>query len=233
VSHPILELQAADTRTDQLQHRRRHLPEQVAVDAAKEALDGWQRAADAMQARLAELDAEIARCERESHDIDVHRQRLERQLKTVIAPREAEALQHEIATLQQRRSELDDAELEALEQQSAIDDELTAHRVNEASLRASLDAAEAVAAQAISQIDDELASLAGRHAQLRDAVDTGLLARYDGLRQHHVVAAAQLDGRRCDGCSMDLSATELDQVRAAAAGTGLAECPQCGRMLLL
>jgi predicted nucleic acid-binding Zn-ribbon protein len=233
VTHPILELQAADTRTDQLHHRRAHLPEQQAVDAATAALAEWQRASDAMRSSLAELDAVIAASERDSHAIDVQRERLERQLKTVIAPREAEALQHEIATLQQRRSDLDDVELEALERQSTIDDELTALRDQEPALRQSMATAQAAAAEAAAAIDTELASIAADHERLRAAVDSTLLARYDGLRGHQMVAVAALNGRRCEGCHLDLSATEIDDVREAAAGTGLAECPHCGRLLVL
>ncbi len=233
MTHPILELQAADTRADQLQHRRAHLPEQQAVDTAAAALGEWQRASDAMRSSLAELDAAIAASERDSHAIDVQRERLERQLKTIIAPREAEALQHEIATLQQRRSDLDDGELEALEQQSTIDDELTVLRGQEPALRQSLATAQAAAAGATAAIDAELATISAVHERLRAAVDSMLLARYDQLRGHQMVAAAALNGRRCEGCHLDLSATEIDDVREAAAGTGLAECPHCGRLLVL
>jgi predicted nucleic acid-binding Zn-ribbon protein len=233
VTHPILELQAADTRADQLRHRRANLPEQQAVATAAAALAEWQRASEAMRSTLAELDAVIAASERDSHAIDVQRERLERQLKTIIAPREAEALQHEIATLQQRRSDLDDGELEALEQQSTIDDELTALGAQEPALRQSLAGAQAAAAEATTAIDAELATIATDQERLRAAVDSTLLARYDRLRGHQMVAAAALNGRRCEGCHLDLSATEIDEVRDAAAGTGLAECPHCGRLLVL
>jgi predicted nucleic acid-binding Zn-ribbon protein len=233
MSHPILDLQAADTRTDQLQHRRRHLPEQQAVDAASSELGEWQRAADAMGASLAALDEAIAASERDSGAIDTQRTRLERQLKTVIAPREAEALQHEIAGLQARRGELDDAELEALEQQSAIDDQMRAHAERQPALEQAVAEARAAAAGATAAIDAELADLAAGREALRAAVDPTLLARYDALRRSQVVAAAALNGRRCEGCHLDLSASEIDDVRAAAGGTGIAECPHCGRLLVL
>jgi predicted dithiol-disulfide oxidoreductase (DUF899 family) len=45
-------------------------------------------------------------------------------LKTVIAPREAEALMHEIAVLNERREALDDGELSALEEQAETEDDL-------------------------------------------------------------------------------------------------------------
>ena len=60
-----------------------------------------------------------------------------------------------------------------------------------------------------------------------------LLRRYDQLRKQNVVAAAALNGSRCEGCHLDLSAAELDDVRAQARAGGLADCPQCGRLLVV
>lgn len=234
MSHPVLELQAADTRADQLQHRRRHLPEQQAVDTAKAALHAWQREVDALTRTLDELDRAIAESESQSAALDEQRQRLERQMKTIIAPREAEALQHELATIAERRSQLDDGELEALEEQSRVDDELTERRRLEPELRGALEAASAAAGAATAEIDRELTDLAARHPELRSEVDPALLDRYDQLRRMHVVAAAALKGTRCDGCHMDLSASELDEARAAAAsGDGVTDCPQCNRLLVI
>ena len=100
MSHPLLELQAADTMADQLQHRREHLAEREQVQAAKNALVRWNDARTVVRNRIEELGAtDRTDPSRQSTDLDKHRAKLAGQLKTVIAPREAEALQHEIATL--------------------------------------------------------------------------------------------------------------------------------------
>lgn len=233
MTHPILELQAADTLADQLRHRRQHLPEQGDVDAARGRHTDWERRRDGLQRRLAELEGVISRSESDSHAIDLDRARLEKQLKTVISPREAEALMHEIAVLNERRGQLDDAELAALEEQAEIDDDLTAHATAEDGLLSALAGADETAAQASAEIDAQLADIERRHDGLRAAVDPALLARYDQLRTQQMVAAAALHGSRCEGCHLDLSAAELDEVRAAARDGGLADCPQCGRMLVV
>jgi hypothetical protein len=233
VSHSILELQAADTRADQLRHRREHLPEQQRVDAERSAHAAWERRRDGLRRRLEELDAVIARSEAESHEIDLQRARLEKQMKTVIAPREAEALMHEIAVLKERREALDDAELSALEEQAEVDDDLSTHLAGEDSLNSAIAVAEEAAAAAASDIDTELAEIGSRHDELRAAVDGVLLERYDRLRKHDMVAAAALNGTRCEGCHLDLSAAELDEVRAAARAGGVADCPHCGRLLVV
>jgi len=231
MSERILELQAVDTATTQLNHRRAHLPELDALRAARADLEAWQRRRAASENRIAELASEIEAAEASSHEIDAHITRLEKQLRTVISPREAEALQHEIATLRERRSGLDDRELEALEEQAQVDDTRAELAASEAGLRAAVGTAEDALAVAQADIDQELADLDAKRAELRPLFDAPLLARYDRLRAQLGVAVARLDGRRCDGCHLDLSAGELDVVRHTADGE-LADCPQCSRLLV-
>ncbi len=231
MTHPILELQAADTMADQLRHRRDNLPEREQLQATKNALVRWNEARMVTRKRVEELSATIDQAEQDSHDIDTKLERLNQQLKTVIAPREAEALQHEIVTLKQRRSELDDIELAALDEHSRADDELAALLEQEGDLTDAFMSADREATSAEADIDGELARIATRLETLRAAVDSKILKRYDRLRQQHLIAAATLSGSRCEGCHLDLSAAEVDTVKDSVAAGGLADCPQCGRLL--
>ena len=70
----------------------------------------------------------------------------------------------------------------------------------------------------------------------REAVVAGLgaesTALYERVRkQFGGVGVARLEGSHCSGCHMDLSPRELDLVKAVPADT-LAECPQCGRIIV-
>ena len=58
----------------------------------------WEQRRDSIRTRIAELESEVEADEQRGAELAAHLERLERQLKTVIAPREAEALMHEIAT---------------------------------------------------------------------------------------------------------------------------------------
>ena len=231
---PLLELQAADTMADQLRHRRSNLAEREQLQASKNDLIRWDQSLQTIRRRLDELNTVIEQAEQRSHAIDTKKAKLHAQLKTIIAPREAEALQSEIATLERERGELDDTELAALEEQSRLDDELQGLLAQEETLRETFLRADAVLSTAQRDIDGELQRIAERLQGLRDAVDDKVLKRYDRLRQHHVVAAGGLSGSRCDGCHLDLSPAEIDEVRAAAASSsGIAECPHCGRLLVI
>lgn len=231
---PILELQAADTMAEQLRHRRTNLPEREQLQATKNDLIRWDQSLQTIRKRLDELSAQIDQAEQRSRAIDTKTTRLHAQLRTVIAPREAEALQAELATLDRERSDLDDVELTALEEQSRLDDELQALLAQEETLRDAFLGADAALSAALADIDGEVTRIGGRLQALRDAVDPKVLKLYDRLRQHHVVAAAGMSGSRCDGCHLDLSAVEVDIVRdTAAKADGIADCPHCGRLLVL
>ena len=122
----LLELQRLDTLADQLAHRRANLAERTAATAAADALAEHRRRRAAGAERSEELELAIDALERDGEQLAAQRARLEAQLKTVIAPREAEALMHELATIAERRDELDDQELAHLEEQSTLADAVAA-----------------------------------------------------------------------------------------------------------
>lgn len=227
----LLELQATDTAADQLRHRLANLPELDAAKSARRQLVEWEATRTRLRQRLDELDRSIEEAEREAHEIDEHRTRLEGQLRTVIAPREAEALQHEIATLGERRDGIDERELVALEEQAQLDDDLVAHVALEESLRETLTLSDGRLGAAQADLEAELAALDTTRERLRSTIDAGLLERYDRLRAQLGGAVARLVGTRCDGCHLDLSPAEIDAIKAVPADE-LPECPQCTRMLV-
>ncbi|WP_420450497.1 zinc ribbon domain-containing protein [Ilumatobacter sp.] len=230
----LLRLQHLDTEADQLVNRRERLPERDALSEATDHLRRWEAERTAMRDRIDELEAGIERSESESGELGEQRGRLQAQLKTVIAPREAEALMHEIEVLDRRTDELDTAELEALEEQSAVDDRLTSHLAAEPGLREATSTADTALERASSEIDAELSTVVERRDRARTELSDQVLSRYDRLRSSAGVAVAELVGHRCAGCHLDLSAAEVDDVKDdAAAADGVADCPQCGRMLVV
>ncbi len=227
----LLDLQATDTAADQLRHRIAHLPELVAAQHAREQVVEWERRRTLLRERLAELEATIEESEADGSEIGKHLSRLQAQLRTVIAPREAEALQHEIQILTDRRGGLDDRELAALEEQSTLDDELVAHVAIESALREALELSNSDLARVQGDLGAELDALEAHREELRSGFTSELLARYDRLRSHLGVAVARLVGHRCEGCHLDLSAAEVDIIKDVPADE-LPECPQCSRLLI-
>lgn len=229
----LLALQAVDTQSGRLGYRRQHSPLRDDMVSATAAMRSWEQQRDGFRSRIDELSSSIERAEERGAELLTHRQRLERQMKTVIAPREAEALMNEMATLDAQIDELDVHELEALEEQSTIDDQLTAHLQGEEQLRNRSIQADGALAIEVGDIDRELADLVDRRVELRPQLSDGLMATYDRKRAALGVAVAPLVGRQCQGCHLELSAAEIDTVKAEAADTGVTDCPDCGRLLIV
>ena len=208
------------------------LPEVLASAAAAAEVADWERRRDALQHTMSVLEAKIAGTEAESAAISKKRARLEQQLKTVIAPREAEALMHEIALMNSQRSALDDVELEAMDGLADAEASLAQHGQRESLVREAATAASETAGVARAASEDDIAASSQRRDVLRGQLDAPTLSRYDSMRaSHNGVAIAQLNGLRCEGCHLDLSRGEVDEIKRLPADE-MVECPNCGRLLV-
>ena len=228
----FLALQDIDTALDVITHKRPRLPEVIAHQEATVALVALRSQMAAAQQRVDAAQAAIEAAEHAAADLTKKRTRLETQLKTVIAPREAEALMHEIDTINGHRSELDDQELTALEEQAdgeaallSLSDLVPVQEDLVAAAKAELDMVHAA-------VDAQVADLRQQRADVVDGLGAENSALYERVRkQFGGVGVARLEGSHCSGCHMDLSPRELDIVKAVPADT-LAECPQCGRIIV-
>jgi predicted nucleic acid-binding Zn-ribbon protein len=229
----LLALQMIDTESDQLRIRLERLDERAVQAERAAAVLEWERTLEAGERRIAELTATIEDAERKGVEQDAQKARFEEQMKTIIAPREAEALMHEMEMLDTVRDANETAELEALEEQSSLDDALVAHRAGEQGHRDALAEADSVLAVTVAEIALAQEELESKRVAARAELDDSSLRTYDRIRAHLGVAVAALEGKMCAGCHLDLSAAEIDIVRETAVdGGGLADCPQCGRILV-
>jgi predicted nucleic acid-binding Zn-ribbon protein len=229
----LLELQALDTALTQLAHRRRNLPQLAELDRlGKEiaAADGERIKA---QVAVDDLDRDISRLEKDVEQVRVRKGKDQARLDAGTGPaRELEALQHELASLSRRQSELEDAELELMEQRESAEAQLqqAAGALAEARDRAA--ATEAERDQALAEIaKDEEFRRSGRTPLAAD-LPADLVALYDRIRESSGgVGAALLRAGRCEGCRLELFGSELSAVRSAPADE-VVRCEECRRILV-
>ena len=100
----------------------------------------------------------------------------------MIAPREAEALMHELTTVAQRRDGLDDQELASLEEQSQLVDVIAGLDAALPGVEAASDAAGRALAAVEGEIDAELAGIASAREALVAGLDAAVVSRYELLR---------------------------------------------------
>jgi predicted nucleic acid-binding Zn-ribbon protein len=229
----LLELQAIDTALAQLAHRRRTLPEHAEVDRLAREIARLDDDRIKAQVAVDDLDRDIARLEKDVDQVQARKQRDQSRLDAGTGPaKELEALQHELASLARRQSELEDVELELMEQRETADATLTEAQNRLAAARTRRDAVEAARDEALRQMaqDEEFRS-AGRRPLVAD-LPADLVALYDRIREASGgVGAALLRAGRCEGCRLELSGVDRAAVRAAAPDE-VVRCEECRRILV-
>jgi predicted nucleic acid-binding Zn-ribbon protein len=228
----LIALQEIDTAIDQLRNRIDRLPERLVLDEATAALTVLRRARDTADQERVEAEDAMTRIEADSAEIDAHRTRLQAQMKTIISPREAEALQKEMDVLAARRDELDDRGLEFLEMIGAAEERSAAATGAEPEAQAAVDAAAGALAAVVGDLQAQIAVLTAQRESTVAETPAGTVSRYESMRRTHGgLAVARLVGPQCTGCHLELSRAEAETVRHVPADE-LPDCPSCGRVLL-
>ena len=228
----LLAVQTTDIAISQAKHRLSHLQETIDRDAAKKVLAEIEAQIASCDAEIASANSEITKVDRLSHEHDDKLVKLNKQLKTVIAPREAEALQHEIATVTTGRSALDDRELELMgvveENENKKNELVPVHT----SAKSTLAAATMALSSAKQKIDAEIAALTEQRSAQSLVVPTSLMSTYEAKRKHRPDGAVcRLTGPTCGSCHLDISQGEINSMRAMPESE-LPECPHCGSFIV-
>lgn len=228
----LLEVQRTDLAITQAERRSAELPQRATHAAAAARMRDLESEVGRLTTRIGELHVEVTAVERRGDELDREIARLEVKLTGAASVREAEALQHEIDARRAERSAADDRGLAAMEGSEAASTELDRVAGERDGARLALAAAEADMAAAVGEVDAELASLRAARVERASAVAPGMLARYEERRvdrPNRVVA--EILGASCGGCHEELSPSELDHVRKAAADE-LISCPNCSCWLV-
>ena len=227
----LLDLQAVDTALAQLAHRRRTLPEIAEIDAVAREVSALRDEQVRAQVAVDDLDRDIARLERDIDQVRTRKDRDRSRLDAGGALREIEGLQHEMATLNRRQTELEDAELELMEQRETADQTLTGVRGRLAEAGERLAAAEHRRDEAYVEIDKDREFKAGARGPLAADLPPDLVALYDKIREETGLGAALVRAGRCGGCRIELYGADLARVRNAPPDE-VVRCEECRRIMV-
>lgn len=230
----LLEVQALDSDVLRLAHQRRTLPELAELRRLAVAAGELADALVAAETLVSDLEADQARAEA---DLEPVRERLARNRRriadgTVADPKALNSMIGEVAHLEKRISDLEDAELEvmeALEEAAAARDR---HRAGSAELARRQDELAGRRDEQFAAIDSQVADRRQARAALLVGLPADLLALYTKIAgSHDGVGAAELVQRRCTGCRLEVNAAELRTFAAAPADEVL-RCEECTRILV-
>lgn len=229
----LLDLQAIDTALAQLHHRRAHLPEKDELAQLEQQVAASEQEQASARAGVDDLDNDIARVERDVEQVRTRKERDSGMLASGAGPaRELEALQHEVASLNRRQSELEDAQLELMErreQAQSVLDEVDSRLESTRQRRAEVEAGREAA---LGEIATEEAARTEARKPLVTQLPDDLVALYERIREDSGgIGAAALRAGRCGGCRLELSGSEKARVRAAPPDE-VVRCDECRRIMV-
>ena len=229
----LLDLQAIDTRLDQIAHARTHLP-QLAELAD---LLGKARLIDDQLVRsrteLGDVQREVAKAE---SDVQLVRDRAARDRARLDAgtgsAKDLQAISHELTSLARRQGELEDIELEVMERAEAAESDVAELERGRGELTTRIEALEAARDEAFARLDTEAADIGAPRPTVVDEVGADLVALYEKIRlANGGTGAAALRQRRCGGCQLELNPVEIQRIRSAPQDEVL-RCEECRRILI-
>lgn len=203
---------------------------------------------DRLSAELAATRADIVAAETEAADVRREQDKFEADINqvrdrmardrqrmdagAVSSAKELESLQHEVDSLHRRQTELEDGELEVMERLEAVEGRVTALVARADELTESLADTERRRDASVGELEVDRAAAQDERDRLAPTIPADLLALYEKLRaQYSGVGAAALRQKRCEGCRLELNATDIGRVRAAEEDDVL-RCEECRRILV-
>lgn len=230
---PLLQLQRVDTALLQLAHHQSSLAERTSLAAAKAGLVATQGKHIKLLTELKAVKEDVVALEAANKKCEMAIQKYSQQLKTVIAPREAEALQHEIETERVERSGNDDKELALLEKSETIESQISELAEQIVSQQVSVEQATLALNSALATCEADKQKLDAQRSQVASEIDPKLIKLYDVKRNKRTTpAVADLHGTKCQSCHLDLSVVELSALKKVGAEE-FAECPNCDCYLVI
>lgn len=211
----LLALQDVDTRIVRLQAKAKALPQTKRIDELDALLARLDRAVLDRLGAHDDATAEVARIESDVQLVEARLKRDQERLQVVKDAKTATATEHEIATLERRRSTLEDLELEAMQAQEDAAAALAAARAEAGEARAERDRLAAERAEVAAGLERELSEARAERADRTVSVPADLLALYDRQRERYGIGATLLQHRTSAASGVELNASELHQIRQA------------------
>jgi predicted nucleic acid-binding Zn-ribbon protein len=227
----LLDLQAVDTALAQLAHRRKTLPELAEIETVAREISALEDERVRAQVAVDDLDRDISRFEKDIEQVRLRKDRDQARLDAGGAVREIEGLQHELATLNRRQSELEDAELELMEKRESAETTFGEVKGRLAAATERREAAERRRDEALSDIAKEEEFKTSSRAPLAGDLPADLVALYDKIRLDSGLGAALLKQGRCGGCRIELYGADLARVKSASADE-VVRCEECRRIMV-
>jgi len=228
----LLELQGLDARLKSLSNRRHTLENDPRISDLQAALSVANGELGAAKMAVHDAEAELKRSEADVEQVASRIERDEARLNSGTGlSKDLVALQSDIASLNKRRSALEDVELEVMERLEGLRERQAAQQKIVDDVQGSFGGIRGELDAALAEIAAEAAEVGAARAEFAAGLDAGLLAVYDKTLARRGVGAARLFHGKSEGSGMQLSPGDLAEIKAAAEDD-IVFCPDSGCILV-
>lgn len=230
----LLDLQAVDATLDQLTHRLATLPETLALSELADRHEDLSATHGRLQTEVGDLAREQRKADADVEQVKSRRNRNEERINAgqVADPKQLQAMQHEIETLDRRISDLEDVEIDVMERLETAQTEFADQSRELARLASEIDEKTSARDAASADIARLRSDAEAERATLSEQIPDDLRVLYDKLRaQLGGVGVGMIQHKRCGGCRLDIGAADLARM-ATAPSDEVLRCEECNRILV-
>ena len=227
----LLELQALDTRIQQLDHRAKKLP-QLAVIAGLESESTALRV-ETLSATGALEDAqrELGRIESDVAVVEARITRDTGRLQVSSSVKDVAGLESELAGLTRRQLELEEIELGVMERVETLEAASRGLRLKHDELHATITGVVAEKNESLGVLMSERSHASANRSTIAGKLPEDLLALYDRQRARYGQGASMLRGGMSEASGLELNEFDMAAIRAAASDDVLI-CPESSAILV-
>ena len=227
----LLDLQELDNHLAQVTKKSKNLPEAATLEDLSTELAS---AKESQREKLGIVDELAAEVKRSESDVEMVQARIAKdteRLDHTSSAKDAQGLEHEIQSLRERLSSLEEVELEEMERLEQAEAELSGADQAVTELMSRVDEATKALDAAKAELEADYQATTAKRTALAADIPSGLLALYEKQRERYGFGASLLQRGISSASGVALTESDLAQVRAAAPDD-VVLCPDSNAILV-
>lgn len=227
----LLELQAIDTRLQQLDHRARSLPELAALAGLGSEADDLRRERLSATGAVEDARLELTRVEADVAVVEARIARDTERMQASASVKDVAGFESELAGLHKRQFDLEEIELTVMERLEALEAAARELAARLREIESRIVEAEAARDTALGALSSERAHAAANRSTIANGLPPDLVALYERQRERYGFGASLLRGGVSTASGVKLNESDMQVIRAAAPEDVLL-CPDSNAILV-
>jgi predicted nucleic acid-binding Zn-ribbon protein len=227
----LLELQELDNHLAQVTKKANTLPEATTLEELTGQLTAAKEAQREALAVVDEITAEIKRAESDVELVEARIAKDTERLDQSTSAKDAQGLEHELQSLRERLSALEEVELAVMERLEQAEKELSGAEQAATELVSQVEDATAALHSAKAALEQDYQETTAKRTDLVGAIPQELVALYERQRERYGFGASHLRREISSASGVALTESDLATVRAAATDD-VVLCPDSNAILV-